>query len=158
MASSSEEPVLQAHQPRLAVLDDVKLIPIRGMQAEDRVLVVLEAERQVPFPIRRVFNVHAQRAGLVGGRHAHYLCQQFLVCVHGACEVTVAAELDERRSFVLERPDQGLWIPASLWSDQRYLTADTVLMVLCDQPYDATDYLRDPDEYTRYRRSGSALA
>ncbi|MBI3512917.1 MAG: FdtA/QdtA family cupin domain-containing protein [Proteobacteria bacterium] len=147
---------MQPH--RLAVLDDVKLVEFRGMQAEDRVLIVLEADRQVPFPIRRVFNVHAQRAGLIGGHHAHYLCQQFLVCVHGACEVMVAAELDEQRRFTLDRPDLGLWIPASLWSDQRYLTADTVLMVLCDQPYDAKDYLRDPAEYTRYRRSGSALA
>jgi hypothetical protein len=31
-------------------------------------------------------------------------------------------------------------------------------MVLCDQHYDAADYIRDPEEYTRYRRSGSALA
>ena len=144
--------------PRLAVLDDVKMMPIRGMTAEDRVLIVLEAERQVPFPIRRVFNVHAQRAGLVGGRHAHRICQQFLVCVHGACDVMVAAALDEQRTYRLDRPDLGLWIPASLWSDQRYLTADTVLMVACDQVYDATDYLRDPEAYTAYRRSGSALA
>ena len=143
---------------RLAVLDDVKLMPIPAMRAEDRALVVLEGDRQVPFPIRRVFNVHAERAGLVGGKHAHRICQQFLVCVHGACEVMVCAELHERRTYTLDRPDLGLWIPASLWSDQRYLTADTVLMVLCDQVYDATDYLRDPEEYTRYRRSGSALA
>ncbi len=147
---------MQPH--RLAVLDDVKLIQLRGMQAEDRVLIVLEAERQVPFPIRRVFNVHAQRAGLVGGHHAHRICQQFLVCVHGACEVMVAAELHEQRRYTLDRPDLGLWIPASLWSDQRYLTADTVLMVACDQVYDAEDYLRDPDAYTAYRRGGSALA
>jgi len=153
-----QEPVLQTHQPRLATLDDVKLIPFRGMPAEDRLLVALEAERQVPFPIRRVFTVHAQRAGLVGGRHAHRLCQQLLVCVHGACEVTCAAELDERRGFLLDRPDQGLLIPASIWGEQRYLTDDAVLMVLCDQLYDAGDYLRDPDAYTRYRRAGSALA
>ena len=147
---------MQPH--RLAVLDDVKLIPLRPMRAEDRTLIVLEAERQVPFPIRRVFNVHAHRAGLVGGKHAHRSCQQFLVCVLGACDVMVAAELHETRTYRLDRPDLGLWIPASLWSDQTYLTADTVLMVLCDQVYDATDYLRDRDEYTRYRRSGSALA
>ena len=144
--------------PRLAVLDDVKLIELRPLQAEDRTLIVLEAERQVPFPIRRVFNVHAHRAGLIGGHHAHRICQQFLVCAHGACDVMVAAELDEQRHFLLDRPDLGLWIPASLWSDQRYLTADTVLMVACDQVYDATDYLRDPEAYTAYRRSGSALA
>ncbi len=143
---------------RLAVLDDVKLIAFRGMPADDRLLVVFEGERQVPFPIRRVFTVHARRAGVVGGKHAHRLCHQLLVCVHGACEVTCAAELHERRSFKLERPDQGLWIPASIWGEQLYLTDDTVLMVFCDQHYDAADYLRDPDEYTRYRRAGSALA
>ena len=143
---------------RLAVLDDVRKIAFPGMPADDRLVVPLEAERSVPFPIRRVFTVHARRAGLVGGKHAHRVCQQLLVCVHGACEVTCAATLDERRVYRLDQPDQGLLIPASIWGEQRYLTADTVLMVLCDQPYDAKDYLRDPDDYTRYRRSGSALA
>jgi len=148
--------VQQPH--RLAVLDDVKLIAFRGLPADDRTVVAFEAERAVPFPIRRVFTVHARRAGLVGGRHAHRVCQQLLVCLHGACEVTCAAELDQRRSFRLERPDQGLWIPATIWGEQRYLTDDTVLMVLCDQLYDADDYLRDPEAYMRFRQSGSALA
>ncbi|HUA52349.1 MAG TPA: FdtA/QdtA family cupin domain-containing protein [Candidatus Sulfotelmatobacter sp.] len=143
---------------RLAVLDDVKLIAFRGLPADDRTVVAFEAERAVPFPIRRVFTVHARRAGLVGGRHAHRVCQQLLVCLHGACEVTCAAELDQRRSFRLERPDQGLWIPATIWGEQRYLTDDTVLMVLCDQLYDADDYLRDPEAYMRFRHAGSALA
>ena len=143
---------------RLAVLDDAKLIPVRGMPADDRLIVPLEAERQVPFPIRRVFTVHAKRAGLVGGKHAHRVCQQLLVCVHGRCEATVCAELSERRSFMLDRPDAGLWIPASIWGEQHYLTDDAVLMVLCDQHYDASDYIRDADEYTRYRRTGTALA
>jgi hypothetical protein len=143
---------------RLAVLDDVRMIAFRGMPADDRLVVPLEAERSVPFPIRRVFTVHARRAGLVGGRHAHRVCQQLLVCVHGACDVVCAAALEERRTFHLDRPDQGLLIPASIWGEQNYLTADTVLMVLCDQFYDAADYLRDPDAYQAYRRAGSALA
>jgi hypothetical protein len=142
----------------LAMLEEVRLIAFQGMPADDRLVVPLEAERDVPFAIRRVFTVQARRAGLVGGRHAHLLCRQLLVCVHGACEVTCAATLEERRSFRLERPDQGLLIPASIWGEQRYLTADTVLMVLCDQHYDAADYIRDPEAYQAYRRAGTALA
>ena len=143
---------------RLAVLDDVRTIAFRGMPADDRLVVPLEAERNVPFVIRRVFTVQARRAGLIGGRHAHRICQQLLVCVHGVCEVTCAALLDERRSYVLDRPDTGLLIPASIWGEQLYRTADTVLMVLCDQLYDAADYIRDPDAYQAFRRAGSALA
>jgi WxcM-like, C-terminal len=142
----------------LAMLDDVLLIAFPGMPADDRLVVPLEAERTVPFAIRRVFTVQGRRAGLVGGRHAHRLCRQLLVCVHGACEVTCAATLEERRAFRLERPDQGLLIPASIWGEQRYLTADTVLMVLCDQHYDAADYIRDPEAYQAYRRAGTGLA
>ena len=143
---------------RLAVLDDVRLIAFRGMPADDRLVVPLEAGREVPFDIRRVFTVQARRAGVTGGRHAHRVCRQLLVCVHGACEVSCAALLEERRSFTLDRPDLGLLIPASIWGEQHYRTADTVLMVLCDQPYDAADYIRDAAAYQAYRRAGSALA
>lgn len=147
---------MQSH--RLAVLSDLELIAFRGMPAEDRLVVPFEAEREVPFPIRRVFTVQARRAGLIGGRHAHRVCRQLLVCVHGVCEVTCRADPDDVRVIRLDRPDQGLLVPASIWAEQRYMSDETVLMVLCDQPFDPNDYIRDPEDYRRYRRSGTALA
>jgi hypothetical protein len=136
----------------LAPLSDVSVIPFRGMSAEDRLLVAFEGERQVPFPIRRVFTVNASRAGLVGGQHAHRRCRQLLVCLHGVCEVTCIADDRQKPSLIrLDRPDIGVLVPPTIWAEERYVTAATVLMVLCDQLYDAADYIRDWSEFAALR-------
>ena len=62
----------------MKVVDD-----IRGL------LTVGEFERQIPFIPRRYFMVFGVPSAEVRGEHAHYSCQQFLVCVRGACSVLV---------------------------------------------------------------------
>lgn len=145
--------------PRLRVLSDVRLVPFRGMSAEDRLIVPIEAERDAPFPIRRVFTINAGRDGLVGGRHAHRECSQLIVCLHGVVEVVcIADNPDDARVFRLDRPDQGVLVPPSIWAEQRYIGDQVVLMVLCDRHYEAGDYIRDLDAFRAFRSSGVAVA
>jgi dTDP-4-dehydrorhamnose 3,5-epimerase-like enzyme len=143
----------------LRTLSDVTLMPFRGMAAEDRLIVPIEAEKETPFPIRRVFTIKAGRKGLIGGRHAHRECSQLIIVLHGVCEVAcIADNPDEVRTFRLDRPDQGVLVPPSIWAEQRYLTDEVVLMVLCDRGYEAADYIRDFDAFLAFRRGGVAVA
>jgi dTDP-4-dehydrorhamnose 3,5-epimerase-like enzyme len=136
----------------LASLSDVRTVPFRAMSAADRTLVPFEAEREVPFPIRRVFTINATRAGLVGGQHAHRRCQQLLVCLHGVCEVACIADDPKHPTIIrLDRPDRGVLVPPTIWAEERYVTPETVLMVFCDQLYDPADYIRDWADFARLR-------
>jgi len=114
--------------------------------------VPMEAATGLPFEVRRVFTIRATRAGLVGGRHAHRLCHQLIVATEGACEVVVIGDhAGDRAEWLLDSPEVGLWIPPGLWGEQRYLSDPVGLMVLCDRPYEAEDYIRDYDGYMRFR-------
>lgn len=99
-------------------------------------LVVVEANRGVPFPIRRVFWIYdipstvTKRAG-----HAHQYCEQLLVCVFGACRVR--ANGDE---FMLTNPNKALYVPPGVHIDLDLWEYDTVLLVLCSHHYDEEDY------------------
>jgi glucan phosphoethanolaminetransferase (alkaline phosphatase superfamily) len=44
-----------------------------------------------------------------------------------------------------------LHVPAMIWASEKYETRDSVLMVLADERYDPTDYIRDWDEYLKLR-------
>ncbi len=144
---------------KLPNLTEVKTIAFRAMSAPDRMLVPFEAGADVPFPIRRVFTINADKAGLVGGRHAHRRCSQLLVCLSGACDVVSRIDGSDRvRVDRLDRADRGLLIPPGIWAEQHYRDDRTVLMVLCDQGYDAADYIRDFDQFERYRGLAVAAA
>jgi len=115
-------------------------------------LIAIEGAANVPFMIARVFLVRAPD-GAIRGQHAHRQCLQFLCCLSGAVEVLCD---DGKRSseFVLNRPNVGLLIPQGIWAQQTYRGSGAALMVLCDRPYEANDYIRDYSEYKRFLRSG----
>lgn len=107
-------------------------------------------EGLVPFPIKRVFTINAQQS-CKRGLHAHKECAQLLVCLTGQCIVTCDDGKD-RQSFTLESPEKGLLIPPSIWAEQEY-EPNTILMVLTDQLYDESDYIRDYDQFLKYRKN-----
>lgn len=128
-------------RPR-ATLDSVKIIAIRSAPDVNGNLGFIEGGRDLPFQIARTFFVYGVHAGDIRGQHAHKLCHQFLVCVHGRVEVT-CDDGKETKLFVLDSPLKGLHIPPSIWSEQRYFSSETMLIVLADRLYEESDYLRE---------------
>lgn len=113
-------------------------------------LVVMEGMLNVPFNIARVFVVRAPE-GSVRGHHAHKACAQFLTCPRGSVEVACNDGL-QTAEFELNHPNMGLYIPSGIWAEQRYRTSDTVLTVLCDRGYEPKDYIREYDNFLKYRQ------
>ncbi|MEP4378200.1 MAG: FdtA/QdtA family cupin domain-containing protein [Alphaproteobacteria bacterium] len=112
-------------------------------------LIVLEKAGGLPFDVQRSFIVKG-RPNAVRGTHAHKLCSQLMICVSGAIDVVCddgAAQAD----YTLRNPKDGLLVPPGIWSQQTYLEDDTILLVLCDRPYEEDDYIRDRDAYLRFR-------
>ncbi|MDX2103566.1 MAG: FdtA/QdtA family cupin domain-containing protein [Alphaproteobacteria bacterium] len=146
----------------LSSLEDVRVLSFPLREAAGRRLVAIEGPGpDYPLPIARVFTVSAMEAGIVGGRHAHRRCSQFLVAVHGRVEVTALADPerpDAVRRVLLDSPNLGVLLPPGIWGEQHYLDPDAVLMVLCDRPYEAADYIRDFEEFRAYRSSASMVA
>lgn len=102
----------------------------------------------VPFSIARVFTVIANM-GDIRGNHAHYRCAQFLICVSGRIRVECFDGF-ERSNVFLEKCGEGVLIPPGIWTFQEYLESGSVMMVLCDRPYEPEDYIRDYQVYINY--------
>ena len=79
----------------------------------------IEALRDVPFEIRRVYYSYGVKPGGVRGGHAHKTLRQFLVCVNGAIEVFLDDGLGRTETFVLNTPEKGLFLGPGLWHTMR---------------------------------------
>lgn len=132
-------------------LTSVKLINLPYDFAENGDLTVMEGMIHIPFSIARVFVVRGS-AGAIRGNHAHKACTQFLTCPYGAVEVC-CDDGNNIAVFILDKPEIGLLIPPSIWARQTYLQTNTVLTVLCDRPYESSDYLRNYEKYKNYYRN-----
>lgn len=111
-------------------------------------LVALEAHRQIPFDVKRVFYIYGTQEGIPRGEHSHYKTKQFLVAVNGSCKVTLDnGKLKE--TFDLNKANLGLLQDALIWGTMHDFSSDCVLMVLADQYYDANDYITNYDEFLK---------
>ncbi len=114
-------------------------------------LNVLEFEKLLPFQVRRMFYTYNVGSTDVRGEHAHKVCEQFLVAVHGSLSVIVD-DGERREEFVLDSPSRGLHLPAGCWGIEYKHSADCVLLVLASRPYENDDYIRDYNEFIRYKK------
>jgi acetyltransferase-like isoleucine patch superfamily enzyme/dTDP-4-dehydrorhamnose 3,5-epimerase-like enzyme len=115
-------------------------------------LTFAQWNQHLPFIPQRMFFVHHVPTEQVRGEHAHKECQQILCCVAGFIHVVVD-DGTIRDEYVLDTPHRGLLIPPRIWATQYRYSHNAVLAVFASHPYDPDDYIRDYDEFLRYRRA-----
>ena len=109
-------------------------------------LVAIEAAREIPFGVKRVYYIYDTLPGVRRGFHAHRNLEQILVCVHGSCKI----HLDDGREtaeVLLDNPNTGLYISNDMWREMYDFSPDAVLLVLASEHYDEADYIRDYDKF-----------
>jgi len=114
-------------------------------------LAVAEFSRFVPFKVVRIFYVFGVPPGTTRGRHAHKLCSQYMICQRGRVHMELS-DGAETRGFEL-KAGNGMLIEPGIFASESYLDADTVLLALCDRPYEAEDYIHTMDEFLEYVRA-----
>jgi len=127
---------------------DVREVAVPLHSRDDGDLSVLE-KANLPFAVARLFFVRAADAAM-RGRHAHKVCNQFMMCVHGAIEV-ICDDGAAKRTITLDVMNKAVLVPASIWATEIYRAPQSVLMVACDRVYEEDDYIRDYGAFLRYR-------
>ncbi len=111
-------------------------------------LVVVEGEQQIPFNIKRVFYIYGSDDTVVRGQHANLRSEFVLINVAGSSKVKVD---DGKETSIIElnQPRMGVYLPKMLWKEMYDFSPDSVLLVLSNEHYDGTEYIRDYDEYLK---------
>lgn len=134
---------------RESAVRGVTLCELKWIEDRERGnLSVGELGAGLPFAPQRYFITYDVPESDERGKHAHRVCQQFLVCVRGRCSVVVD-DGKNREEFLLNRPYLGLLIPPMVWGTQSRYSEDSVLLVFASHAYDAQDYIRDYEEFQR---------
>tara|TARA_Y100001963_G_C6571898_1_gene349264 strand:- start:237 stop:665 length:429 start_codon:yes stop_codon:yes gene_type:complete len=133
-------------------INDVLFYNMRTVIENDGNLVPIESNFDIPFPMKRIFYVYGVRDEDVRGQHAHYKTKQLLICVHGKIEV-LCDDGKKNRKYLLESPQQGLLVPEMIWDEQKYLSEDSVLMVIANTKYELSDYISDYDHFKKLKEN-----
>lgn len=113
-------------------------------------LSFLEDNNHIPFKIRRVHWIYDVPGGVSRGGHAHKELSQFIIAASGSFTVT----LDDgtvKRAFTLNMPYQGLLVKPGVWRNLDDFSSGSVCLVLASEKYDESDYIKEYDEFLKYR-------
>ena len=126
-----------------------QIINFKPLGDERGSLIAIEAEKSVPFPVRRVYYIFATKKGVERGFHAHKALNQVAVAVTGSCEM-VLDDGQSETTVLLDSAEKGVLIGPGMWRVMRNFTPDCVLLVLADQHYDEADYIRNYDAFKEW--------
>lgn len=119
-----------------------KMIDFKLLGDDRGSLIALEENHNVPFDVKRVYYIFGTGEGVRRGFHAHKNLKQLAICTSGSCSFL----LDDgkvQNHVQLNSPAQGLLIEGLIWREMYDFSTDCVLMVLADNYYDESDYIRD---------------
>lgn len=111
-------------------------------------LVAIEAQKDVPFDIKRAYYIYNTRQATPRGFHAHIKLNQFLVCISGSCKI-IMDDGSLKQEIVMNSASEGIFIDKMIWHEMYDFTSDCVLLVLCDDFYFESDYIRDYNEFLK---------
>lgn len=129
--------------------EQIKILEFSDLGDERGNLVVVEGSGfDIPFSIKRVFYIYGSDAEVIRGRHANRKTEFVMINVSGKSKVKVDNGY-EQRVINLDRPRMGLYLSTMVWKDMYDFSADSVLLVLASEHYDAEEYIRNYDDFIR---------
>lgn len=111
-------------------------------------LISLEQNKNIPFDIKRVYYIFDTKEGVRRGKHAHKNLKQVAIAIKGSCQFLLD-DGKQQETILLDMPGVGLLIDSGTWREMYDFSNDCVLMVLANNFYDESDYIRNYEEFIK---------
>ncbi|MCX6262771.1 MAG: FdtA/QdtA family cupin domain-containing protein [Bacteroidia bacterium] len=125
---------------------DVKWINLKSINDSRGVLTSIEAEKEIPIEIKRIFYMHHVTADR--GGHAHMDTDQVIIAISGQFEIEVY-DGGNTKKYKMDNPTQGLFVPRMIFINLYQFTKDAVCIVLASTHYDIKKSIRNIENYNK---------
>lgn len=134
----------------MATVEDVKIIELPKFLDARGNLSFAEQNNHIPFEIKRTYWIYDVPGGEERGGHAFRKNQEVVIAISGSFDVVVDDGVN-KKTFTLNRSYYGLYVPAGLWREMTNFSTNSLALEFGSIHYDEKDYIRDHEEYLRWR-------
>jgi len=131
---------------------DCNLIHLRRIHNRAGNITPVENNVHIPFDVKRVYYLYDIPGGESRAAHGHKALEQFIVAASGSFDLTIDDGIN-RKTVQLNRPYIGLHIKRGIWRDISNFSSGAICLVLASLPYDEKDYIRNYEEFKKYKIS-----
>jgi dTDP-4-dehydrorhamnose 3,5-epimerase-like enzyme len=102
------------------------------------------------FELKRIYYIYEFSELNRRGFHAHKKLKQIMFCPHGMVEVELNDGI-KKEKYLLDCPEKILVLDIGYWREFVSLEENSILCVGASDIYDEDDYIRDYDQYIKWR-------
>lgn len=132
----------------IKTLDQCQLIELPKISDPRGNLTFVEADRHIPFAIKRVYYLYDVPGGAERGGHAHKGLHQLIIAMSGSFDIHLD-DGENKKTIHLNRSYNGLYVCPMIWREMDNFSSGAVCMVLASNFYDESDYYRDYNEFMK---------
>jgi len=130
---------------------DCHVIPLRFINRKEGLLTLVEELKDIPFRMRRIYYIHNVPDNAMRGHHAHKKLHQLMIAVSGCFHVELH-DGSMNRWVWLDNANEGLLIVPGIWRELSDFSKDAVCLVIASQRYNENDYIRDYNEFLKFKQ------
>lgn len=134
-----------------STIDDCRIVELGKHHGATGNLTVVDNGKIEQFETKRVFFIYDIPGGVSRGGHSHKTLRELIIATSGSFEVYVNDGKHEQ-TFTLNNPSKALLLPPGVWEELRNFSSGAVALVLASIPYEPTDYIRDFQDFLKYKR------
>lgn len=113
------------------------------------ITIVQNGKDQI-FNVKRVYYLYDVPVGSERGGHAHKVLYQLIVAASGSFEV-ILDDGKNKKIIQLNKPNFGLLIVPGIWREIVNFSSGAICLVLASHKYNAGDYIRNYDEFLKWK-------
>jgi len=113
-------------------------------------ITVFENGKNTPFNVKRIYYLYDVPGGESRGGHAHYELEQFIVAASGSFDV-ILDDGNNKKTVTLNRPNLAFHIVPGLWRELNNFSSGSICMVLASDKYDEADYIRNYEDFLKFK-------
>ena len=129
----------------MTTIKDIQVLRIPVVEDTRGNLAFIQ-EEVLPFEFKRVYYLFDVPSNSFRGGHSHINQSEVLIALSGSFEV-VLNDGAEKKSFLLNKPNIGLYIPTGIWRELENFSSGSVCLVFASDVYNEADYIRNFDEF-----------
>lgn len=136
---------------KTSVVEDCLLLDLPQVHNVAGSITAINNGKEVTFDIKRVYYLYDVPGGEGRGGHAHKELHQLIVAGSGSFDIHID-DGKSKQSFHLSRPYKGLLMPPGLWRELDNFSSGSICLVLASTVYAEEDYIRDYNDFLRYKK------
>ena len=130
-------------------LSRISLLSFPKISDERGNLTYIQYIDHIPFEIKRVYWLYDVPSGQTRGGHAFKLQNEVVIALSGSFQVYLTDGISEE-TYLLNRPNQGLYIPKMTWRQFRNFSTNTVVLIITSDLFNEEDYINDFSIFKTY--------